>query len=62
MGWNRQASLPGLAQTGGERLGKACPLCPGISDINLFRDCEGIIDFDAEVSDRAFYLCVSEQS
>jgi hypothetical protein len=51
-----------LAQTGGERLGKACPLCPGISDINLFRDCEGIIDFDAEVSDRAFYLCVSEQS
>jgi hypothetical protein len=54
MGWNRQASLPGLAQTGGERLGRACPLCPGISDINLFRDCEGIIDFDAEVSDGAF--------
>jgi hypothetical protein len=41
--------------------GRTCPLCPGISDINLFRYCEGIIDFDAEISNRAFDLCMSEQ-
>ena len=50
-----------LAQTGGWRTGRGCPLCPGISDINLFRYCEGIINFDAEISDRAFDLCMSEQ-
>ena len=50
-----------MAQTGGERAGRACPLCPGNSDINLFRYCEGIIGFDAEISDRAFDLCMSEQ-
>ena len=42
-------------------LGRACPLCPGISDINLFRYREGIIDLDAEVSDGAFDLGVAEQ-
>ena len=36
-------------------------LCPGISDINLFRYCQGVIDFDAEIPDRAFDLGVSEQ-
>ena len=41
--------------------GRACPLCPGISDINLFRYRKGIIDFDAEISDGAFDLCMSEQ-
>jgi hypothetical protein len=34
------------------RAGGACLLCPGISDINLFRYCKGIIHFDAEISDR----------
>ena len=41
-----------------------CPLCPerpGASDVDLFRYCEGIIYFDAEISDRAFDLCMSEQ-
>jgi hypothetical protein len=33
----------------------------GISDINLFRYCKGVIDFDAEVPDRAFDLGVPEQ-
>jgi hypothetical protein len=36
-----------LAQTGHLKLGRACPLCPGISDINLFRYCQGVIDLDA---------------
>jgi hypothetical protein len=30
-------------------------LCPGISDMN-FRYCQGVIDLDAEISDRAFNL------
>ena len=44
------------------RSGRACPLCPGISDINLFRYCQSIIHFDPEISDRAFDLGVAEQS
>jgi hypothetical protein len=50
-----------LAQTGGRRAGRACPLCPGISDINLFGYCEGVIDLDAEISDGAFDLGMPEQ-
>jgi hypothetical protein len=57
--WMR--SLPLLAQTGGLREGRACPLCPGISDINLFRYCKGVIYFDAQVSDRTFDLGMPEQ-
>ena len=34
---------------------------PGISDVNLFRYCKGIIYLDAEVSDSAFDLGVAEQ-
>jgi hypothetical protein len=36
-----------MAQTGHLKVGRACPLCPGISDINLFRYCQGVIDLDA---------------
>src|SRR6267154_5820752 len=50
-----------MAQTGGWRTGRACPLCPGISDINLFRYCQGVIDLDAEIPHRAFDLGVPEQ-
>jgi hypothetical protein len=35
-------------------LGRACPLCPGISDVDLFSYREGIIDLDTEVSNGAF--------
>src|SRR5665811_253074 len=41
--------------------GRACLLCPGISDINLFRYCQGVIDLDAEIPDRAFDLRMAEQ-
>ena len=34
---------------------------PGISDINLFRYCQGVIDLDAEISDRAFDPGMPEQ-
>jgi hypothetical protein len=42
-------------------LGRACPLCPGISDINLFSYREGIIDLNAEVSNGTFDFGVTEQ-
>jgi hypothetical protein len=33
----------------------------GTSDIDLFRYCQGIVDLDAEVPDRAFDLGMPEQ-
>ncbi|MGY2904633.1 hypothetical protein ACVWVY_003654 [Bradyrhizobium sp. URHC0002] len=36
-------------------------LCPGISDINLFRYCQSIVYFDPEISDGAFDLGVAKQ-
>jgi hypothetical protein len=35
-------------------LGRAGLLCPGSSDINLFRYCKGIIHVNAKIPDRAF--------
>jgi hypothetical protein len=35
-----------FVQTGGRTMGRACPLCPGISDVNLFRYRQGIVHFD----------------
>jgi hypothetical protein len=52
---------PVMAQTGCWKSGRACPLCPGISDINLFRYCQGIIHFDAQISNGAFDLGVAKQ-
>jgi hypothetical protein len=40
-------------------MGRACPLCPGISDINLFRYCQGVIDLNAGTPDRTFDLGMS---
>jgi hypothetical protein len=42
-------------------LGRACPLCPDISDVDLFRYREGIVDLNAEVSDGAFDFGVAKQ-
>ena len=42
-------------------VGRACPLCPGDSDVNLFRYAKRIIDFDAEVPDCAFDLGVAQE-
>jgi len=50
-----------VAQTGGPTMGRACPLCPGISDVNLFRYCHGIVYLNAKISDRAFDLGVPKQ-
>ena len=36
-------------------------LCPGNSDINLFRYCQRIIDLDADILDRAFDFGMPQQ-
>jgi hypothetical protein len=47
-----QCKSPFVTQTGGWRSGRACPLCPGISDINLFCYCQSIVHFDTEMGTR----------
>jgi hypothetical protein len=42
-------------------MGRASPLCPGRSDINLFRYRERVIYLDPEIAHRALDLCVTEQ-
>jgi hypothetical protein len=57
----RAASLPVLAKTGRLRVGRACRLCPSISDINLFGYCQRIIDLDTEIPDCAFDFGMPKQ-
>jgi len=49
-----------MAQLGPEVAGRACLLCPGISDINLlsYGECTGYLD--AEVAHRALDFGVSQ--
>lgn len=42
-------------------MGRARSLCPSISGINLFSYGEGVIDLDAEITDRALDLGMPEQ-
>ncbi len=51
-----RGTLPGDIGTG-----RACQLCLGISDVNLFGYGQGVIHFDAQISDRAFDLGMPEQ-
>ena len=51
-----------MARTGDRRSGGACPLRPKISDVNLFRYCQGLIYFDAQISDSAFDLCAEAEA
>jgi hypothetical protein len=50
-----------MAQLGRRRLGRACLLCPGTSDIHLFSDRQGVIDLDPEITDGALNLGVTKQ-
>jgi hypothetical protein len=43
-------------------MGRACLLCPGASDINLFGNRERVVYLDAKITHRAFDLGVAEQS
>jgi hypothetical protein len=42
-------------------VGQSTSALPGISDINLFRYYQGIIHFDAQISNRAFEFGVAKQ-
>jgi hypothetical protein len=43
-----------------EDVGRACPLCPGTSDIHLLGDCQGVVDLDPEITHGALNLGVTE--
>jgi len=42
-------------------MGRACPLCPGSSDVNSFCDFEGIVKLNAEVAHDALDFHISQQ-
>ena len=48
-----------LALSGPEVAGRACLLCPGISDINLLGYGECIVNLDPEIANRALNLRVA---
>src|SRR5271165_6908210 len=50
-----------MARTGPLWTGRAGPLCPGKSDVNLFRYGKCIIDLDTEIPGGAFDFGVAEQ-
>jgi hypothetical protein len=43
-----------------EPMRRVSPLCPGISDLDLFGNGEGVIHFDPEVSEDTFDLAMTE--
>jgi hypothetical protein len=59
--WRDSAQLAAYGATRRNGTGGACLLCPGNSDINLFRYGKGIIDLNATVPNGTFNLCVPEQ-
>jgi hypothetical protein len=50
-----------MARTGLRRMGRACPLCPCNSDINLFCYCQSVVDLNPEIPDGALDFRVAEQ-
>jgi hypothetical protein len=52
---------PPLARTSTQQAGRACPLCPGTSDVNLLRCRDRVIDLNTQTTDGALDLCVAEQ-
>ena len=51
-----------MAQLGWGGRGRAIPLCPGSSDVDLFGYGERVIDFNAEISDGALDLGMPNSS
>ena len=61
-GWQRSRSLCRLlAQSRLRERGRACPLCPVSSDVDLFCYRERIVDFNSQVPDRALDLGVPQK-
>src|SRR3954464_9646532 len=52
---------PFVARTSTQQVGRACPLCPGTSGVNLLRYRERVINLNAQISDGALDLCVAGQ-
>src|SRR6266480_836082 len=52
---------PEMARLGCSERGRAIPLCPGKSDVDLFGYCESIVDFNAQIAHRALNLLVPQQ-
>ena len=44
------------------RGGRAVPLCPGRSDVDLFRDGESVVDLNPQIAHGALDLLVAQQS
>ena len=51
---------PRLYRLGPKAVGRACLLCPGISDINLLGYGKSVVHLDAEVTHRALDFRVSQ--
>ena len=41
--------------------GRARPLCPDTSDVDLFGNCERVIDLDSEIANRALDFGMAKQ-
>jgi hypothetical protein len=52
---------PLLARSCRSRVGRACPLCPGTSDVDLLSYGERIIYLDAEIAHSALDLRMAEE-
>jgi hypothetical protein len=57
---NDAGECPELAPSCHDETGRACPLCPGTSDLDLFRYGEGVVDLDTEIAHSALDLRVPE--
>ena len=53
--------LPVVARSPLLDVGRVRQLCPGRSDVDLFSYGQSIVDFDAQVSDRALNLRMTEE-
>jgi hypothetical protein len=51
---------PLVARSCLDQTGRACPLCPGKSDVDLFRYGESVVDFDAKITHGALNLRMPE--
>ncbi len=49
-----------LARSCHDQTGRACPLYPGRSDLDLFRYGESVVDFDAKIANGALNLRMPE--
>jgi hypothetical protein len=59
--WGNHNESPLMARSCQVEEGRACPLCPGSSDIDLFGDRQGIVDLDPKIPNRTLDLSMAKQ-